>query len=37
MDRSQLLARAQGRGVNIVLYWLARSVLQPLFLVYFRM
>ena len=37
MDCSQLLARAQGRGVNPVLYWLARSVLQPFFLVYFRM
>lgn len=37
MDRSQLLARAQGRGVNMLLYWLARAVLQPFFLVYFRM
>ncbi|HWI09615.1 MAG TPA: 1-acyl-sn-glycerol-3-phosphate acyltransferase [Solirubrobacteraceae bacterium] len=37
MDRSQLLARAQGRGVNFLLYWLARAVLQPFFLVYFRM
>ncbi|MDX6718082.1 MAG: glycerol-3-phosphate dehydrogenase [Solirubrobacteraceae bacterium] len=37
MDRSRLLARAQGRGVNPVLYWLARSVLQPFFLMYFRM
>jgi 1-acyl-sn-glycerol-3-phosphate acyltransferase len=37
MDRSQLLARAQGRGVNPIVYWLARAVLQPFFLVYFRM
>lgn len=37
MDRSQLLARAQGRGVNMVIYWAARAVLQPFFLVYFRM
>lgn len=37
MDRSQLLARAQGRGVNRLLYWVARAILQPFFLVYFRM
>ena len=37
MDRSRLLARAQGRGVNLVIYWLARAILQPFFLVYFRM
>ena len=37
MDRSQLLARAQGRGVNPLIYWVARAVLQPFFLVYFRM
>jgi len=37
MDRSQLLARAQGRGVNPIVYWLARAVLQPFFVVYFRM
>lgn len=37
MDRSQLLARAQGRGVNRGIYWLARALLQPFFLVYFRM
>jgi len=37
MDRSRLLARAQGRGVNSFVYWLARFVLQPFFLVYFRM
>ena len=37
MDRSRLLARAQGRGVNPVIYWIARAILQPFFLVYFRM
>ncbi len=37
MDRSRLLARAQGRGVNPIVYWLARAVLQPFFHVYFRM
>ncbi len=37
MDRSRLLARAQGRGVNPLVYWLARAVLQPFFRVYFRM
>lgn len=37
MDRDRLLARAQGRGVNPIVYWLARALLQPFFLVYFRM
>lgn len=37
MDRSRLLARAQGRGVNPFVYWVARGLLQPFFLVYFRM
>ncbi|MDP2712112.1 MAG: 1-acyl-sn-glycerol-3-phosphate acyltransferase [Solirubrobacteraceae bacterium] len=37
MDRSRLLERARGRGVNHVVYWLARAVLQPFFLLYFRM
>lgn len=37
MDRSRLLARAQGRGVNPIVYWLARAILQPFFSVYFRM
>ncbi|HVF78671.1 MAG TPA: 1-acylglycerol-3-phosphate O-acyltransferase [Solirubrobacteraceae bacterium] len=37
MDRSRLLARAQGRGVNPLVYWAARAILQPIFLVYFRM
>ena len=31
------MARAQGRGVNPFVYWAARAVLQPFFLVYFRM
>jgi glycerol-3-phosphate dehydrogenase (NAD(P)+) len=37
MDRTRLLARARERGVNIVVYWVARAVLQPFFTVYFRM
>ncbi|HEV7884301.1 MAG TPA: 1-acylglycerol-3-phosphate O-acyltransferase [Solirubrobacteraceae bacterium] len=37
MDRTRLLARARERGVNHVVYWLARAVLQPFFTVYFRM
>jgi 1-acyl-sn-glycerol-3-phosphate acyltransferase len=37
MDRTRLLARARERGVNLLVYWLARAVLQPFFLVYFRM
>ena len=37
MDRSRLLARARDRGVNRIVYWLARAVLQPFFLVYFRL
>jgi 1-acyl-sn-glycerol-3-phosphate acyltransferase len=37
MDRSRLLERARERGINHVVYWLARAVLQPFFLVYFRM
>ncbi len=37
MDRSRLLARARDRGVNRAVYWLSRAVLQPFFLVYFRM
>ncbi len=37
MDRSRLLERARGRGVNAVVYWIARAILQPFFLVYFRM
>jgi 1-acyl-sn-glycerol-3-phosphate acyltransferase len=37
MDRTRLLARARERGVNRLVYWLARGVLQPFFTVYFRM
>jgi glycerol-3-phosphate dehydrogenase (NAD(P)+) len=37
MDRTRLLARARERGVNHLVYWLARAVLQPFFTVYFRM
>jgi glycerol-3-phosphate dehydrogenase (NAD(P)+) len=37
MDRTRLLARARERGVNRLVYWLARAVLQPFFTVYFRM
>ena len=37
MDRSRLLARAHGRGINPLVYWVARGLLQPFFVVYFRM
>jgi 1-acyl-sn-glycerol-3-phosphate acyltransferase len=37
MDHTHLHQRARERGVQPVLYWLARAVLQPFFLVYFRM
>ncbi|MEI7559668.1 MAG: 1-acyl-sn-glycerol-3-phosphate acyltransferase [Actinomycetes bacterium] len=37
MDRDALHTRARERGVNIVLYWIARSILQPFFMIYFRM
>ncbi len=37
MDRSLLLERARTRGVNRLLYLVARAILQPFFLVYFRM
>jgi 1-acyl-sn-glycerol-3-phosphate acyltransferase len=37
MDRSHLLERARERGVNHVVYWVARALLQPFFLLYFRM
>jgi glycerol-3-phosphate dehydrogenase (NAD(P)+) len=37
MDRTRLLARARERGVNRLVYVLARAVLQPFFLAYFRM
>jgi glycerol-3-phosphate dehydrogenase (NAD(P)+) len=37
MDREALLERARGRGVNPILYWLVRAILQPFFHVYFRL
>jgi 1-acyl-sn-glycerol-3-phosphate acyltransferase len=37
MDRNRFLARARGRGVNPLVYWLSRAVLEPFFVLYFRM
>jgi glycerol-3-phosphate dehydrogenase (NAD(P)+) len=37
MDRNRFLARARGRGVNPVVYWISRAVLEPFFVLYFRM
>jgi glycerol-3-phosphate dehydrogenase (NAD(P)+) len=37
MDREALLDRARTKGVNPLVYWLARAVLQPIFHVYFRL
>ena len=37
MDRDALLERARTRGVNPLVYWLVRAVLQPFFHVYFRL
>jgi glycerol-3-phosphate dehydrogenase (NAD(P)+) len=37
MDREALLDRARGRGVNPLVYWLARAVLQPFCHLYFRL
>jgi glycerol-3-phosphate dehydrogenase (NAD(P)+) len=37
MDREALLERARGRGVNPIVYWLVRAILQPFFHVYFRL
>ncbi|MBA3747701.1 MAG: 1-acyl-sn-glycerol-3-phosphate acyltransferase, partial [Solirubrobacterales bacterium] len=37
MEHNRFLARARGRGVNPVVYWLSRAILEPFFLVYFRM
>jgi glycerol-3-phosphate dehydrogenase (NAD(P)+) len=36
-DYAALHARARERGVNPVVYWLARAVVQPFFQLYFRM
>jgi 1-acyl-sn-glycerol-3-phosphate acyltransferase len=37
MDREALLSRARTRGVNPLVYWCARAVLQPFFHVWFRL
>src|SRR5947209_3118291 len=37
MDHELLHRRAQERGVNPVVYWIVRAVLQPFFHIYFRM
>ncbi|HET9738185.1 MAG TPA: 1-acyl-sn-glycerol-3-phosphate acyltransferase, partial [Solirubrobacteraceae bacterium] len=36
-DQSHIHARARERGVNPIVYWLSRAVLQPFFHLYFRM
>jgi 1-acyl-sn-glycerol-3-phosphate acyltransferase len=37
MDHEALHRRARERGVNPLVYWTVRAVLQPFFLIYFRM
>ncbi|MBS1871310.1 MAG: 1-acylglycerol-3-phosphate O-acyltransferase [Actinobacteria bacterium] len=37
MDLQRLHRRARERGVNPIVYWLARAVLQPFFHLYFRL
>jgi glycerol-3-phosphate dehydrogenase (NAD(P)+) len=37
MDRAAYLDRARNRGVNPVLYWIVRGLLQPFFHLYFRL
>ncbi|MEY2441395.1 MAG: glycerol-3-phosphate dehydrogenase [bacterium] len=37
MDRNRFLERARGRGVNPVVYWISRAIVEPFCLVYFRM
>ena len=37
MERDALLRRARTRGVNPLVYWLVRGVLQPFFHLYFRL
>jgi glycerol-3-phosphate dehydrogenase (NAD(P)+) len=37
MDHAAYLQRARGRGVNPIVYWLVRGVLQLFFHVYFRL
>ena len=36
-DHSRLHARHRERGVNPLVYWLVRAVLQPFFHLYFRL
>jgi glycerol-3-phosphate dehydrogenase (NAD(P)+) len=37
MDREALLDRARGRGVNPIVYWLLRAIVQPSAHLYFRL
>jgi len=37
VDRASYLQRARTRGVNPIVYWTVRAVLQPFFHLYFRM
>jgi glycerol-3-phosphate dehydrogenase (NAD(P)+) len=37
MEREALLTRARTRGVNPVVYWIVRAILQPFFHVYLRL
>ena len=37
MDHERLHRRAREQGVNPLVYWIVRAVLQPFFLIYFRM
>ena len=37
MDHEVLHRRAREHGANPIVYWLVRAVLQPFFLIYFRM
>jgi glycerol-3-phosphate dehydrogenase (NAD(P)+) len=37
MDREALLERARTRGVNPIVYWIVRAILQPVFHVYWRL
>ena len=37
MDHAALHERARDKGVNPIVYWLVRAVLQPFFHLYFRL
>ena len=37
MDHAALHARARNKGVNPIVYWLVRAVIQPFFHLYFRL